>query len=54
MKTDKIPLLGILVFVVLYGCAADMYPGGNQTDLKAPGFDWKHLPQMPQQPLFFR
>jgi hypothetical protein len=42
MKTDKIPLLGILAFVVLYGCAADMYPGGNQTDLEAPGFDWQH------------
>lgn len=42
MKTDKIPLFGIVVFVALYGCAAQLYPGGNQTDLKAPGFDWLH------------
>jgi len=42
MHTEKLPLLGIAVFVVLYGYATTLYPGGNQSDLHAPGFDWRH------------
>ncbi|MEQ1746111.1 MAG: hypothetical protein ABMA02_11835 [Saprospiraceae bacterium] len=42
MKSHRIPLLGVAVFVVLFGCAASLYPGGNQTNPHAPGFDWLH------------
>lgn len=42
MHSEKFPLLGILVFAVLYGYATTLYPGGNQADLHAPGFDWQH------------
>lgn len=33
-------ILGIALFALLYFRAAQLYPGGNQTDKTAPGFDW--------------
>ncbi len=42
MYTEKLPLLGIAAFIFLYGYATTLYPGGNQADLHAPGFDWRH------------
>ncbi len=40
MAKSHFPLLGIALFCLLYGCAAARYPGGNQADALAPGFDW--------------
>jgi len=42
MHTEKLPLFGIAVFIVLYCYAATLYPGGNQADPQASGFDWLH------------
>lgn len=42
MHTEKLPLFGIAAFAALYGYATTLYPGGNQADLHAPGFDWQH------------
>lgn len=35
-----LPVAGILLFVLLYLIAADMYPGGSQVDKNSPGFSW--------------
>lgn len=37
-----LPVLGIALFVILYGMAAHWYPGGSKFDKNAPGFDWLH------------
>jgi hypothetical protein len=36
------PILGIIVFVLLYIIATILYPGGNQADKNAQGFSWLH------------
>jgi len=38
----RIPLIGILGFVVLYIYSTTLYPGGSQADPNALGFDWIH------------
>jgi hypothetical protein len=35
-----IPVLGILVFVVLYVLATFLYPGGSNAEVTTTGFDW--------------
>ncbi len=35
-----IPILGVLLFVVLYVVATFLYPGGSQIDRNAVGFSW--------------
>lgn len=37
-----IPLIGIVLFTGLYGCATVAYPGGSHADVTAPGFSWQH------------
>lgn len=37
-----LPFLTTLLFVLLYGYATTLYPGGSQHDLHAPGFSWVH------------
>jgi hypothetical protein len=39
---DRIPLIGIIIFVVLYIYASMLYPGGSQADLHSVGYDWLH------------
>jgi hypothetical protein len=39
---DRIPLIGIIIFVVLYIYASMLYPGGSQADLYSVGYDWLH------------
>jgi hypothetical protein len=38
--TSYFPTIGILVFFLLFWYSSTFYPGGNQTDLNAVGFDW--------------
>ncbi len=35
-----LPLLGIILFIILYFIATKYYPSGNQIDTSAQGFDW--------------
>lgn len=37
-----IPILGTLVFALLYLYSANLYPGGSQADSDSTGFDWLH------------
>lgn len=37
-----IPVIGSLLFVILYGIATLYYPGGNYLDHNAIGFSWMH------------
>lgn len=34
------PIFGTIVFIILYGLAAFLYPGGSQADRNAHGFSW--------------
>jgi hypothetical protein len=36
------PMIGILVFALLYIIATTLYPGGNQANANAIGFSWLH------------
>lgn len=36
------PLIGSLIFIVLYVVAAMLYPGGSQADTHSKGFSWMH------------
>lgn len=36
------PLIGSVVFIILYVIAARYYPGGSQADVHAKGFSWQH------------
>jgi hypothetical protein len=36
------PIIGIIVFALLYIIATTLYPGGNQADNNAAGFSWLH------------
>ena len=44
LKNTKtlLPTFGILIFIVLYLVASQLYPGGSQADLNSIGFDWMH------------
>ena len=35
-----IPLIGILLFVLLYLYASSLYPGGSQANINSEGYDW--------------
>ena len=37
---NKIPTIGIIVFIALYFYSSTLYPGGSQADLNSEGFDW--------------
>lgn len=37
-----LPTLGILVFIILFGYASILYPGGSQANMNSLGFDWIH------------
>lgn len=37
-----LPVVGILLFMVLYAFASTFYPGGSQADANSIGFDWVH------------
>ncbi len=37
-----IPIIGIIIFSILYLLASNYYPGGSQTDKHSTGFNWKH------------
>jgi hypothetical protein len=39
---DNSSSLGIIIFFILYGLAANLYPGGSQADSNSIGFDWFH------------
>lgn len=39
---EALPTIGIIVYIMLYWFASTLYPGGNQHDLNAIGFDWMH------------
>lgn len=39
---NVIALVGIFVFIFLYIYASTLYPGGNQSDWNAVGFNWQH------------
>jgi hypothetical protein len=36
------PILGVLVFIILYIIAARLYPGGSSIDKHSSGFSWQH------------
>jgi hypothetical protein len=42
LRTSLIPLIGILIFFILYAYAASLYPGGSQVFPQQEGFDWFH------------
>ncbi len=35
-----LPIIGVLIFTVLYVYASFLYPGGSQADINHQGFDW--------------
>jgi len=37
---NRIPVIGILIFMILYIYSSKLYPGGSQADLNSEGFDW--------------
>jgi len=39
---NRIPLIGILCFVLLFIFSSTLYPGGSQADVNSVGFDWVH------------
>lgn len=37
---NRIPIIGILCFGILYFYSSTLYPGGSQADINTVGFDW--------------
>jgi len=37
---NKTPIVGVLLFILLFLYAAQLYPGGSQANLDSVGFDW--------------
>lgn len=39
---EYLPIIGILIFWMLFMYAAILYPGGSQADTNSVGYDWMH------------
>ena len=37
-----LPILGIIVFLILFYYSTTLYPGGSQVNMSSPGFSWIH------------
>ena len=40
LTLNRVPVAGIIVFVLLYYYSSSLYPGGSQESLESVGFDW--------------
>ncbi len=37
-----LPIIGVILFCLMYFWAAQLYPGGNEVDVNAIGYSWQH------------